>query len=207
MTKNSSFTLTHASVTIWHPSTDKGSVGSRTIHQGTPRVMATHVEDNRHRDLCHSPVPAMVAHEPSPGPFSHGLGVPGKFCLRQLPMDKELFWKFRFPVEKSQHATEGKNANLNALEGEIRGTIWFYLHHPFPKQPSSGSRDTVSSWPVICPTGERECLGRHLTSLYAGCYQEGPFLSYSIHSHWFKNYVTGRQEESGRAAYKNLGEH
>ena len=154
MTKNSSFTLTHASVTIWHPSTDKGSVGSSTIHQGTPRVMATHVADNRHRDLCPSPVPAMVAHEPSPGPFSHGLGVPGKFCLRQLPMDKELFLKFRFPVEKSQHATEGKNANLNALEGEIRGTIWFYLHHPFLKQPSSGSRDTVSSWPVICPTGE-----------------------------------------------------
>lgn len=85
--------------------------------------MATHVADNRHRDLCPSPVPAMVAHEPSPGPFSRGLGVPGKFCLRQLPMDKELFWKFRFPVEKSQHATEGKNANLNALEGEIRGTI------------------------------------------------------------------------------------
>ena len=172
-----------------------------------PEGHGHHVADNRHRDLCPSSVPAMMAHEPSPAPFSHGLGVPGKFCLRQLPMEKELFWKFRFPVEKSQHATEGKNANLNALEGEIRGTIWFYLHHPFPKQPSSGSRDTVSSWPVICPTGERECLGRHLTSLHAGCYQEGPFLSYSIQSHWFKNYVTGRQEESGRAAYKNLGEH
>ena len=205
--RHSSFILTYASMTIWHPSTDKGSVGSSTIHQGTLRVMAIMWQIIG----IETSVPALSLQwwpmnllQPLSAMVWESLE---NSVLDNCPWTKSFFGSSGFQWRSPSMPLKEKNANLNALEGEIRGTIWFYLHHPFPKQPSSGSRDTVSSWPVICPTGERECLGRHLTSLHAGCYQEGPFLSYSIQSHWFKNYVTRRQEESGRAAYKNLGEH
>ena len=36
-----------------------------------------------------------------------------------------------------------KNANLNALEGGIRGTIWFYLHHPSQSSTPQG-QETLS---------------------------------------------------------------
>ena len=205
--RHSSFILTHASVTIWHPSTYKGPVGSSTIHQVTLRVMAAHVTDNRHRDLCPSSVPAMVAHEPSPACFSHGLGVPGKCCVRQLPMDKELFWKFRFPVEKSQNANEGTKCKSECIGGRDKRNNLILPASPLPK--AAHLRVKRHCLFVACALSHRgkRVFGGHLTSLHAGCCQEGPFLSYSIQSHWFKNYVTGRQEESGRAAYKNLGEH
>ena len=98
-----------------------------------PEGHGHHVADNRHRDLCPSSVPAMMAHEPSPAPFSHGLGVPGKFCLRQLPMDKELFWKFRFPVEKSQHATEGKKCKSECIGGRDKRNNLILPASPLPK--------------------------------------------------------------------------
>ena len=151
-----------------------------------PEGHGHHVADNRHRDLCPSFVPAMTAHEPSPAPFSHGLGVPGKFCLRQLPMEKELFWKFRFPVEKSQHATEGKNANLNALEGEIRGTIWFYSSHPLPKVTQlRAKRDLFGSGFLPQARGlgtEWACDWEPCFPSCGWCCQRGLFLSCIIQS-------------------------
>lgn len=80
-----------------------GVVGTSTTGQGVQQEACPPVHGVIGKQTSLLAVDPAVAPEPPPAPLSHGLGSPGKHCLRQSPTDETAFAEVQVP-EKSQHS-------------------------------------------------------------------------------------------------------
>lgn len=106
-----------------------GSYGIQHISQerhlgGIPPTSAS---DNRHRDHSPNEDPAVV-YELVLAPLSHGLGAPGKYCLRQSPPDESAFVEVLVSREIPAYYWT-KNYNVG---GTGEGNDFTHISHPTP---------------------------------------------------------------------------
>lgn len=128
-----------------------GAVRSSTMHRGAWKESCPPMHQVIGKQTSVSAVGPAVVHKLSPVHLGHGPGAPDEHCLRQSPMDERAFVEVQASSrEVIAHWWKKKNPRWDTLE-RVRGTVWCYPYHPFPKVA-----ELCAKIDLLSPTRESE---------------------------------------------------